>query len=95
MASLIATYSATEKSVTSTAPTASVRRRATQIDRAANAPITTPAGTNFVPSHGTAPSSRKHSAASGHVTRAHSRTASSVAPASAAAAASSGYTAVP
>ena len=90
MASLIATYSATENSATSTASTASVRCRARQIERAANAPITMPAGTNFVPSHGSAPSRRKHSAASGRVTRAPSRSASSAAPARAVPAASSG-----
>jgi len=92
---LIATYSATEKSATSTAPTASVRRRARQIARTANAPTTTPAATNFVPSHGSDPRRAKQSAASCHRTRAESRTARSAAPASAAAAGSSGYTAVP
>jgi hypothetical protein len=94
-ASLIATYRATEKSDSSTAPTASVRRRARQIERAAKAPITRPAGTNFVPSHGSAPSRRKQSDASRSATRVSSRSASSAAPASAAAAASSGYTADP
>jgi hypothetical protein len=95
MASLIATYSATENSDSSTAPTASVRRRARHSVRAANAPITTPAATNLVPSHGMAPRRTKHSAASCHRTRDDSRTASSAEAASAAAAASSGYTAVP
>jgi hypothetical protein len=86
----MATNRPTENSDTSTAPTASVRRRARQIDLAANAPITTPAAANFVPSQGRAPSRRKHSAASRNDTRVSSRTASSVAPASAVAAASSG-----
>jgi hypothetical protein len=80
--------------VTSTAPTASVRLRPDQIVRTAKAPIMTPAGTNFVPSHGRAPSNTKQSAASIHLTRVHNLTASSAAAASAAAAASSGYTAV-
>jgi hypothetical protein len=86
----MATYRATENSDSSTAPTASVRRRARQIERAANAPIRKPAGTNFVPSHGNAPSSRKHSDASRHDTLVSSRTASRAAPARAVAAASSG-----
>jgi hypothetical protein len=94
MASLSATYRATENSDSSTAPTASVRRRARQIERAANTPITTPASTNLVPSQGSVPSRRKHSDASRHVTRVSSRTASRAAPASALAAASSGYTAL-
>ncbi|MEA2406893.1 MAG: hypothetical protein QOE69_1012 [Thermoleophilaceae bacterium] len=92
---MIATYSATENSDNSTVPTASVLRRARQSERAANAPITTPAGTNFVPSHGSALSSRKQATASLRDTRSCSRSASSAAPASAAAALSSGYTAVP
>ena len=92
---MIATNSATEKSDSSMASTARVRCRARQIERAANAPITSPAGTNFVPSHGSAPSRRKHSAASGRDTRVSRRTASSAAPARVVAAESSGYTAVP
>ncbi len=63
--------------------------------RAAKTPITIPAGTNFVPSHGSVPSSRKQPNASGRVIRSWSRNASSAAPASAVAALSSGYTAVP
>jgi len=94
-ASLIATNSATENSDSSTPRTARVRCRARQIERAANAPITRPAGTNFVPSHGSEPSSRKHSAASGRDTRVSRRTARSAAPTRAVAAESSGYTAVP
>ena len=94
-ASLIATYSATENSDSSTTPTASVRRRERQMARAAKRPITTPAAANLVPSHGSAPRSTKQRAASPIVTRRASRTASSAAPASAAPAAGSGYTAVP
>ena len=86
---------ATENSDSSIAPTASVRRRDRQIERAAKAPITTPAATNFVPSHGSEPSRTKQANASRRDTRSSSRSASSAAPASAAAAASSGYTALP
>ena len=71
------------------------RLRDRQRARAAATPITAPAGTNFVPSQGSAPSSAKHPNASGRVIRSCSRNASRAAPASAVAAASSGYTALP
>ena len=63
--------------------------------RAANTPITTPAGTNFVPSHGSVPSRRKQLAAALREMCSCNRNASSAAPTSAVPAASSGYTALP
>ena len=52
--------------------------------------MTTPAGTNLVPSHGSVASSAKAPSAETRVMRSGGREASSVAPASAAAAGSSG-----
>lgn len=78
-ASLMPTYSATLKNAASAAPTASVRRRARKRARAANSPITTPAGTNFVPSQGSSPSSRKQPNAPRRDTRSASRRAISAA----------------
>ncbi|MEA2386314.1 MAG: hypothetical protein QOJ22_488 [Thermoleophilaceae bacterium] len=72
-----------------------MRCRARTSARPAKNPITTPAGTNLVPSHGSAPSSAKHTNASGRVTRSSNRRVSSAEPASAVAAGSSGYTALP
>jgi hypothetical protein len=86
---------ATLKPASSTEPMASVRRRARQSVRAANAPITRPAGTNFVPSQGRAASRAKQAKASRLLGRASSLSAMSKAPARQAAAVSSGYTAVP
>ena len=74
---------------------ASVRLRERHSVRPAKTPITIPAGTNFVPSHGKLPSNRKQPTARGRVISSWSRSASSPAPASAVAAASSGYTALP
>lgn len=91
----MATKSATLNSATSTDPTASVPRRARRSERTASAPIISPASTNLVPSHGSAPSRTKQANASRRRTRSDSRSASSAAPASAAPALSSGYTAVP
>ena len=69
---------------------ASVRTRARQSVRKAKNPITMPAGTNFVPSHGSVPSRMKQSAASRRVIPSSSRSAKNAAPASAVAATSSG-----
>jgi hypothetical protein len=84
------TISATLKSDSSTAPTASVRLRARHRVRAANTPITRPGRANLVPSHGSAPSRAKQPKAERRPGRSSSRTASSAAPASAAPALSSG-----
>ena len=67
-----------------------MRWRARHIVRAAKTPITIPGTTNFVPSHGSVPSSRKQPAASGRVIRSWSRSAHNAAPANAVAAANSG-----
>ena len=93
-ASLMATYSAALKNATSDEPTASVRRRARNRLRAANRPITIPAGTNLVPSHGNSPSRAKQPNAARRETRLSRWTASSAAATSSSAAVSSGYTAV-
>jgi hypothetical protein len=84
------TISATLNSDSSTAPTASVRRRARHSERAANTPITSPGRANFGPSQGSAPSSAKQPKAGRQPGRRSSRSASSAAPASAAPALSSG-----
>ena len=89
-ASFTATYMATDTSDSSTPATASVRRLVRQIARVANAATTSPAGTNFVPSHGSDPSSRKQAAVARRETCSSSFTASSAAPASAVPAVSSG-----
>jgi hypothetical protein len=84
------TISATLNSDSSTAPTASVRLRARQRERAANTPITSPGSANLVPSHGSIPSRAKQPKAGRQPGRSSSRSASSAAPASAAPALSSG-----
>ena len=84
------TYSVTLNSASSAEPSASVPRRARISERSAKAPITIPAGTNFVPSHGSSPSRAKHPNAARRDTLSSSRAASSAAPASAAAAVISG-----
>jgi hypothetical protein len=94
-ASLMPTISATLNRDSSTAPTARVRRRARHSVRAANTPITSPGSANLVPSHGSAPSRAKQPKAERQPGRSWSRTACSAAPASAAPAVSSGYTALP
>lgn len=72
-----------------------MRRSARHSALAATAPTTMPAGTNFVPSQGSAPRRAKQANASYQAGPAWSLVASSAAPASAAPAGSSGYTAVP
>jgi hypothetical protein len=84
------TISATLNSDSSTAPTASVRRRARHSVRAANTPITRPGRANLVPSHGSTPSRAKQPKAARRLGRSSSCRASSAAPASAAPAVSSG-----
>ena len=89
-ASLTPTISATLNSDSSTAPTASVRRRARHSVRAANTPITSPGSAYLVPSQGSTPSRAKQPKAERQPGRSSSRSASSVAPAKAAPAVSSG-----
>ncbi len=88
--SLMPTYSAMLKKATSDDPTASVRRRDRNMLRAANTPITMPAGTNLVPSQGSSPSRAKQPNAARRETCWSSRTASRAAPTSSSAAVSSG-----
>ena len=79
----------------STAPTASTRRRERHSARAATNPTTAPARANFVPSHGSSPSSAKQPKARRREGCTPGPTTSRAAPARAAAAVSSGYTALP
>ena len=84
------TYSAALKPAISTDPIASVRRRARHRARAANQPITRPAGTNLVPSQGSAASRAKQANASRLRGLPSSLSASRAAPARQAPALSSG-----